>query len=367
MTDDIRFMRLALREARKGAGRTSPNPCVGAVIVKDGGVVARGYHRRAGTPHAEVNALDAAGLKAQGATIYVTLEPCNHTGRTPPCTQAILRSGIRRVVIGMPDPNPNVAGGGGDFLLSQGVAVTSGVLEMECRQINRPFIKHIETGMPWVILKAGCSLDGRIAVGSGRSAWITNDQSRGEVHRMRDRVDAILVGIGTALNDNPSLTTRLGSRRGKDPLRVVLDTNLRLRPDAQMLVQDSAAPTWIYCGVSHSSERRQELENTGAIVHSLPLGPEGGIDIRRVLNHLGKSQINSLLVEGGSRIHGSMLREGLVDQVSLFLAPFFIGAEGIPLAGPMDVDDVRDAIRFQTTRTRRFGDDVYIEALVARD
>jgi len=359
-------MALALREAKKGIGRTSPNPAVGAVVVKDGQVVGRGYHRKAGTPHAEIHALNHAGGAAAGATIYVTLEPCNHTGRTPPCTRAILAAGIRRVVIGMADPNP-VATGGGDFLAGEGVEVTRGVLVEECEAINRPFIKYVTTGLPWVIMKAGMSLDGRIATRTGHSGWITNDRSRAVVHRLRDRVDAILVGIGTALADDPSLTTRLArGRRGRDPLRVVLDTNLRLSPAAKMLRQQSHAPTWIFCGPNPDNGRKQALEATGAKVKSVPLTADNGLDLSAVLRELGDQQLPSVLVEGGGRVHGAFLRQGLVDEVNLFVAPCFIGGDGVEVVGPMGIDTVQGALRLKTMRTRRLGGDLLIEGFFER-
>ncbi len=358
---DISFMKLALREARKGIGRTSPNPCVGSVIVKDGKIIGKGFHKKAGTPHAEIHALRAAGDKARGATIYVTLEPCNHTGRTPPCSHAIVKNGLKRVVVGMVDPNPLVAGTGCDYLEDHGIEVTRDVLTDDCREINRPFIKHISTGIPWVILKAGCSLDGRIAAPDGKCAWITNDQSRAEVHRIRDRVDAILIGSQTAVNDDPSLTTRLKRGKGKDPLRIVLDSQLCLSPKAKMLHQDSDAQTWIFCSQKAETQKISALEKSGAKVISVNDGKDGFLDLSEVLQIIGKAQLNSVLVEGGSAIHGSFLRNGLVDQVSLFLAPIFLGSSSIPVVADLNIDKVQDGKRFKLTRTRRFGDDVLIE------
>ena len=236
---DSNYMRMALWEAKKGVGKTSPNPSVGALVVKNGRIVGKGYHKKAGTPHAEIHALQDAGRKAEGATLYVTLEPCNHNGRTPPCTRAILKAGIAQVVIGMLDPNPQVAGGGAKYLAAKGLTVISGVLEQECREINLPFIKHSTTGLPWVILKAGMSIDGRIAALPGTKTMITGKQSLARVHALRNQVDAILVGIGTALADDPSLTTRLQkSGTERDPLRVILDTDLHLSLSAKMLRQD---------------------------------------------------------------------------------------------------------------------------------
>jgi len=364
MNRDLAWMRLAIREARKGQGRTSPNPCVGAVVVRGERLIATGYHRKAGTPHAEVHALRAAGKKAAGATLYVTLEPCNHTGRTPPCTQAILASGIRRVVVGMLDPNPLVAGGGCKALADKGLTVEYGVLEADCRSLNHPFIKHITTGLPWVIMKAGMSADGRIAVPSGQSGWITSEQSRREVHRLRDRVDAILVGSGTALGDDPSLTTRIAGRRGKDPLRVILDATLKLSPAAKMLGQDSAASTWIFCGPAADPQRAAALAEAGAVLKPVAIDAGGKLDLGAVLSELGKAQITSVLVEGGSRVHGAFLRAGLVDAVSLFLAPLFLGGDGIPLLDGLGLETVQEAPRFDISRVKRFGQDVMIEGLV---
>lgn len=358
-------MKLALKLAQKGRGRTSPNPLVGAVVVKEGKVVGQGYHQEAGTPHAEVHALAAAGKRARGATMYVTLEPCNHTGKTPPCTQAILARGIARVVVGMVDPNPLVAGSGCRFLESQGVEVAGELLATECRAINRPFIKHISTGRPWVIMKAGCSLDGRIAVADGRCAWITGEESRREVHRLRDRVDAILVGADTAINDDPSLTTRLPGRKGRDPLRVVLDSALRLPPRARMLSQESAAETWIFCSIPADQKKRQALERAGARV--IPVSPqEGRVKLAEVLATLGKAGLTTLLVEGGSSVHTSFLKEDLVDQVSLFMAPLFLGKGSIPVVGDLAITDVGQGRRFETSRVKRFGNDVLIEGFFSR-
>ena len=356
-------MRLALREAKKGIGRTSPNPCVGAVVVKNGKVVGKGYHKKAGTPHAEIHALQAAGSKAKDATLYVTLEPCNHTGRTPPCTEGVLQAGISRVVIGMLDPNPGVAGGGADKLSAQGIAVSCGVLEQECREINLPFIKHSVTGRPWVIMKAGMSIDGRIAALPGQATMITGEQSLRRVHALRNQVDAILVGIDTALADDPSLTTRLhGSLSGRDPLRVVLDAELRLPGSARMLQQDSAAGTWIFCRRGPDKKRRRQLEESGAVVKTVPVAPDGFLSLTAVLTALGQAQVTSLLVEGGSRVHGSFLESGLVDQLLLFVAPTFIGEQGVPLVTFYGRKKRKNLPQFKIIKTRRCGEDILIEA-----
>ncbi len=356
-------MKMALREAVKARGRTSPNPLVGAVIVRDGEVVGRGYHKRAGTPHAEVNAIQNAGDKTRGAEIYVTLEPCNHQGRTPPCTEAVIRAGLRRVVIGMPDPNPGVAGGGVAYLQSRGLAVVSGILEDECRKINRPFIKLVTEGQPWVIMKAGLSLDGGIAAADGRPGWITNEKSRRYSHRLRDQADAILVGIGTALNDDPSLTTRLPGAGHQDPLRVVLDSYLRLPPEARMLAQQSAADTLIFCAAGADADKKESLTAAGAEIVELTADEHGRPDLQAMLRKLGGRGISSLLVEGGSKIHTSFLSQGLVDQANLFYGPLFMGGDAVPLAGPLGLGTVDEAPRLREINCRRFDNDVMIEGI----
>lgn len=359
---DSNYMRMALWEAKKGIGRTSPNPCVGALVVKNGRVVGKGYHKKAGTPHAEVHALHDAGPKAKGATLYVTLEPCNHTGRTPPCTEAVLQAGIAQVVIGMNDPNPQVAGGGAKYLAAHGLTVISGVLEQKCREINQPFIKHSATGLPWVILKAGMSLDGRIAAIPGKATMITGKQSLARVHTLRSQVDAIMVGIGTALADDPSLTARLAKAgSGRDPLRVVLDAGLRMSPSAKMLQQNSAAGTLVFCARGADSEKRSVLEAAGAVVKTVPAASRGGLDIKAVLKVLGQAQVTSLLVEGGSRVHGSFLDAGQVDQLLLFVAPKFLGNQGVPLATLPGNKKKKDLPNLKIIKTRRYGEDVLIE------
>ena len=358
---DRNYMRLALREAKKGIGRTSPNPSVGAVVVKNNKVVGKGYHKRAGTPHAEIHALREAGKRAKDATLYVTLEPCNHTGRTPPCTEAVLKAGISRVVIGMLDPNPGVAGGGAETLASKKVAVSSSILENECREINLPFIKHTTTGLPWVIMKAGMSIDGRIAAAPGQSTRITGQKSLQRVHALRNQVDAILVGIGTALVDDPSLTTRLHGRgSGRDPLRLVLDAELRLEEFSTMIQQESSAQTWIFCGRLADKKKRSKLEEAGAIVKTVPVS-KGMLNLEAVLTELGKAQITSVLVEGGSRMHGSFLQANLADQILLFVAPIFLGDQGVPLASFSGKKKTDMLSQLKIMSTRRYGEDVLID------
>ena len=363
--EDVDYMRLALQEANKGRGRTSPNPCVGAIIVRDNVVVGKGYHRKAGTPHAEVNAIEDAGSSTVGATIYVTLEPCNHTGRTPPCTKAIVDAGLSRVVVGMTDPNPSVIGGGCAYLLSQGLIVESGVLDDECRSINRPFIKHSTTGMPWVVMKAGMSLDGKITYVPGKSGRITGDKSKRVTHELRNSLDAILIGVDTAIIDDPSLTARLsGTNDVRDPVRVILDTNLRLSPDANILRQQSDAQTWIYCGPDASSDLKDRLLEAGALVFPVNVSSEGWLDIRTVFSHLGANGITSVLVEGGASIHGSMFANDLVDEVYLFTAPVFIGDKGTALLAGCSAMSSDNCPRIETIDCRMLGDDILLHGYV---
>ncbi|WP_417910862.1 bifunctional diaminohydroxyphosphoribosylaminopyrimidine deaminase/5-amino-6-(5-phosphoribosylamino)uracil reductase RibD [Candidatus Electronema sp. PJ] len=357
--DDSGYMRLALELAQKGQGRTAPNPCVGAVLVREGQVVGSGWHHKAGMPHAEVNAIAEAGTACVGATLYVTLEPCNHTGKTPPCTQAVLAAGIRRVVVGMADPNP-IAAGGADFLRSHGIDVEMGVLEQECRQLNHPFIKHSLTGLPWVVMKAGMSLDGKISKLQGQGGPITGPESRQRVHELRNQLDVILIGIGTALIDNPLLTTRI--ENGRDPLRVILDSQLRLPPEAKLLQQQSTAQTWIFCEHQAAAEKQQKLEEAGAIIYRVDADDHGQLDLKQVVQRLGTSGLSSVLVEGGAAVHGAFLRAGLVDEVYLFIAPYFIGDTGLSLL----VGSQFDQLRLVETTTEKLGQDTLLHGLLQK-
>jgi diaminohydroxyphosphoribosylaminopyrimidine deaminase/5-amino-6-(5-phosphoribosylamino)uracil reductase len=359
-TVDETYMKMALELAEQGRGWTSPNPMVGAVIVKDGQVVGKGFHRAAGEPHAEVHALNDAGEKARGATLYVSLEPCNHDGRTPPCTHAILKHGIRRVVAGMKDPNPAVTGGGMAFLKSRGLDVTIGVCENLCRRLNEAFIKYVTTSLPFVILKCAATLDGSIATHTGDSKWITNVLSRHFVHELRHAVDAIMVGIGTVLKDDPQLTTRLEGRRGADPMRVILDTHLSIPPDARLLHLQSASDTLIVTGRDASAEKRSRLEKPG--IRFLALDHDRGkVDLSALMKELGKLEVTSLLIEGGSTLNGSALRAGIVDKIHLFYAPKLCAGQGIPVCGGPGVRLMEQSIRVADLSVHRFGDDVMIE------
>ncbi|MEJ2058381.1 MAG: bifunctional diaminohydroxyphosphoribosylaminopyrimidine deaminase/5-amino-6-(5-phosphoribosylamino)uracil reductase RibD, partial [Desulfofustis sp.] len=297
---DFYFMRQALKEARRGYGRTSPNPCVGAIIVKENEIIARGYHQKAGGPHAEVEALNKAGAAAQGAEMYVTLEPCNHTGRTPPCSRAVAAAGIVRVCIGMLDPNPLVDGGGADYLRAAGVTVRYGLLEEQCRVLNRPFIRFSETGRPWVLLKAGLTLDGKISFRKGHQDIITGPESLRQVHKLRDCSDAILVGINTVTIDNPSLTSRVQGRRKKNPIRVILDTNLSISLDSRVVLDNQDRLTWICCGDHVNQGKVSKLADHGVTTIPIRVDKDGKLNLEHLLDELGGRQITSLLVEGGA-------------------------------------------------------------------
>jgi diaminohydroxyphosphoribosylaminopyrimidine deaminase/5-amino-6-(5-phosphoribosylamino)uracil reductase len=321
-------------------------------------IMATGYHKRAGHNHAEVEALAKMGGQARkGDTLYVTLEPCNHHGRMPPCTQAIIKSGLKRVVIGMRDPNPKVRGGGSEFLEEQGIQIKTGILESECRRLNEAYIKFVTTDRPFVIAKSALTIDGWTATRMGHSEWITNDRSRQFVHRLRDMVDGVMVGIGTVLADNPSLTTRLKNRRGQDPTRIIVDSGLRIPHNVKVLNHDSSAMTLLAVGDNVSSDllKRSEKEGVSAIVCPLK---NKRVDLTALMEILGGMSITSLLVEGGSSIMGSMIRERLIDKFYLFKAPKILGGnDGFPMASGTGPKTIDDCISLKDLQVKRLGDD----------
>jgi diaminohydroxyphosphoribosylaminopyrimidine deaminase/5-amino-6-(5-phosphoribosylamino)uracil reductase len=362
--NDEHYMQMALDLAARGRGYTSPNPMVGAVVVRDGMVVGRGYHQYAGGAHAEVHAIEAAGDAARGATLYVNLEPCNHTGRTPPCTRRIVEAGLQRVVIGMRDPNPKVTGGGAEFLKAQGVEITCGVCAEPARELNEVFIKYIRTGRPFVTAKCAATLDGRMAARSGDSKWVTGEASRAFVHELRHAADAILVGAGTIAADDPLLTTRLTDRASKDPTRIILDTRLRTAPTAKVLNPSSAAETVLVAGTEASATAREKTFAKGVRV-IVAETREGRIDLDRLMDQLGRMGLTSILIEGGSRVLGSAFRAGIVDKVCFFYAPLLTGGDdGIPILSGAGAETMQDCIRLERISFRRFGDDVMIPGYV---
>jgi diaminohydroxyphosphoribosylaminopyrimidine deaminase/5-amino-6-(5-phosphoribosylamino)uracil reductase len=357
------FMRIALEEAAKGLGRTSPNPVVGAVLVKGGRIIARGYHKKAGTAHAEVVALEAAGSKAKGADLYTTLEPCDHYGRTPPCSLAVLEAGVRRVICASSDPNPKVSGKGVARLRRGGVKVLTGVLKEEADTLNRPFFKAIQTGLPWVTLKAAVTLDGKLATATGDSRWVTGEPARAWVHRLRDAVDVILVGANTVRKDDPKLTTRLPGGGGKDALRVVVDSHLRLSPGYTVFTQRSAARTVIATLEDPEGRKARRFLAQGVEVWQVRQ-KAGRVDLKALLRRIAKGGLNHVLVEGGAEMYGSFLREHLADALALFLAPKLIGSPGLSWAGDLGVKEMAQAVSVSDLTFERHGDDILLQALL---
>jgi len=360
-SQDERFMARALALAWRGAGRTNPNPPVGAVVVRQGTIVGAGYHRRAGGPHAEVMALRQAGRLARGATLCVTLEPCCHLNkRTPPCVPLIIASGIKRVVAAIRDPNPHVRGRGLAALRRAGLQVNVGVGAEEAERLIEPYRRLITTGRPLVTLKVAATLDGKIATAKGESRWITSPAAQKMVHLLRARSDAILVGIGTVLVDDPSLTVRTGSSRGRVPLRVVLDPSLRIPMTAKVLT-DGRAPTLIVTTSSGSPTKRAAVEKTGAHVVVLP-ARHGRILWRGLLKELGRRGIASLLIEGGAEVNASALREGVVDRLLFFVAPKILGGrDAIDAVGGVSPKNLSEALPLKVTSVTRVGHDILVE------
>ena len=366
---DEHYMRIALKLARRGIGATSPNPMVGALIVRNDQIVGRGYHPMAGEPHAEVFALRRAGELARGATLYVTLEPCCHYGRTPPCTDAIIKAGIARVVCSMEDPNPLVCGKGFQRLREAGIEVTLGVLEEDARKLNEVFIKYVRTRLPFVTIKAAMSIDGKIATYTGDSRWITGEKARRYAHILRAHHDAIMVGIGTVLADNPRLTVRLqpGQMRApRNPVRVIVDTHARIPLDANLLVENPG-DTIIATTSFAPSEKLESLKDLGAKV--IVTDPkEGRVDIKEVLIELGRQGITSVLVEGGGSLNASLLGEGLVDKVLVFIAPKIIGGkDAITWVEGTGARTIGGCATLSISRVRRFRGDILLEAYVNTD
>lgn len=344
--NDSDYMLIALQMARGTAGQTSPNPMVGAVVVNNGEIAGMGAHLKAGEPHAEVHALRMAGEKARGATIYVTLEPCSHHGRTPPCVEAILDAGISRVVIATLDPNPLVAGRGVARLREAGVKVTAGVREAEARKLNEIFFHYITTGRPFVTVKTASTLDGKIASETGHSRWITGSESREQVHQLRRQYDAILVGANTVIADDPALTARYkGVEAGKQPVRIILDSRLRI-PLHSRVVTDGKAPTWIYTTSDASAEKREALERQGVKVIALEQGEQ--VPIGPLLASLGEQGITSLLVEGGAAVNGSFLRAQAIDKIISYISLKLIGGAAAPTAfGGNGIASMNDAVHLR--------------------
>jgi diaminohydroxyphosphoribosylaminopyrimidine deaminase / 5-amino-6-(5-phosphoribosylamino)uracil reductase len=357
---DERFMRRALALARKGEGSVSPNPLVGAVIVRDGRIIAEGFHHCCGESHAEIDAIGHATETIAGSTFYITLEPCSHYGRTPPCVEALIANRPGRVVIGTVDPNPLVSGKGIGALKQSGIETKVGVLEEACRESNRVFFKYIRTGLPYVTLKFAQTLDSRIATASGHSHWISSPLSLRFAHRLRAVHDAILVGAGTILADNPKLTCRLV--RGRDPLRIIVDSRLRLSPDATVF--SDGKRTLAVATRRAAAERRLLLEKKGIEVLEIGENPAGRVDLHALLTLLGKREISSLLVEGGATVATSFLKATLVDRLIVILAPKIVG-EGVNAIGDLGIRRMENALGFSFRRVTHCGEDLILDARIS--
>lgn len=355
------FMDLAIRLALKAKGETSPNPLVGALVVKNGKIVGKGYHKKAGTPHAEVVALDAAGEKAKGSTLYVTLEPCTHFGKTPPCVDRIMQSKVKEVIVGMVDPNPLNNGKGINMLRQQGIKVKSGVLEDKLRKINEVFIKYITKRIPFVTVKVAQSLDGRIATKRGDSKWITSDKSRGYAHRIRQDFDAVMVGVNTVLRDNPKLDAWFAKRQ---PLKIVVDSQLSTPQDANIFSGKSQVIiATLSTRAGQETQNRQILANKAKILEVK--GKSGQVNMRDLFKKLARLDITNILVEGGGMLIGSLFDEGLVDKILFFMAPKIIGGkDAISSVEGEGIARINNAVKVKDVHLRRFGEDFLFEGYI---
>jgi len=350
------YIKRALRLAEKARGMVSPNPMVGAVIVKNGRIISEDFHRRPGTPHAEALAIGKAGEKARASSLYVNLEPCCHTEkRTPPCTKAIINAGIKKVIISMKDPNPRVSGKGITEIQKAGVEVKTGILEDRAKKLNEAYIKYITTGNPFVILKTAMTLDGKIATPEGQSKWITGEKARKSVHRLRSSVDAIMTAIGTVKADNPQLTSRI--KGGKNPVRIIIDPNLEMPLDAKVL--QSPPETIIVTKINNAKSDYLYKSGINMIYYKEKLY------LKWLMEKLGKMEIASVLVEGGSSLNAHALEEGVVDKVMFFIAPIIIGGrESFPAIGGKTFKRLEDAYRIKDVSIKRLGEDILIEGYV---
>ncbi len=357
--DDRFYMKKALRLARKGLGRVSPNPMVGALVVRGGAIIARGYHREFGGPHAEVDALETGQGEARGATLYVSLEPCSHHGKTPPCVGLIIEKGIDRVVVGTMDPNPLVGGRGVKILRDHGIPVTVGVLEEACRELNQAYFKHFEIGLPFVTLKMAQSLDGRIATKRGSSQWISSPESLRLAHKWRATHDAVMVGIGTVLRDDPRLTVR--RVKGRNPRRLIVDSRLRIPLESRALSEGNASLTTVLTTQYADPDRMGHVEALGARVLQVAANPQGGVDLMAALQILAGEGVMSILVEGGARLATSFLTARLVDRLLWVIGPKIIG-KGIEGVGDLGIDEVGQAMGLSIDRIQRVGPDLLVVA-----
>ena len=364
-TEAARYMAKALELAERGIGLAQPNPLVGALLVNEGGIVGEGWHEGPGSPHAEMAAIAAAGERARGATLYTTLEPCAHHGRTPPCAPAIVEAGVSQAVVASTDPNPVVDGRGLRWLREAGLRVVEGVLREPADRLNAGFMKHVRTGLPFVTLKLAASLDGKTAARDRSSRWITGDDARLDAHRLRAQSGAIMVGAGTVLGDNPSLTVRLDGYRGRPPLRVVVDGRGRTPSNANVL--DDAAPTLIATTPVSPAPVRRAWEEAGAEVLVADVADEGAFALQRLVELLGKRDIQNVLIEGGSTVAWAAVEAQLVDRLVVYFAPKLLGGEEAPgILGGAGVPNISEAISLTVTEIARIGEDLKVVADVHR-
>ena len=368
------YMNIALQLAKKGKGKVNPNPLVGAIIVRDGVILGRGYHKEYGKAHAEVNAFLDAKEDITGATMYVTLEPCSHYGKTPPCVERIIENKISRVVIGMIDPNPLVAGKGIEKLKKSGITVTVGVLEEECRKLNEVFIKYITKNEPFVVLKTAMSLDGKIATSRGESKWITGEKARNEVHNLRNELEAIMVGVDTVIIDNPELTCRL--ENGRNPIRIIVDSTLKIPLNSKVLKNQDEAKTIVATKKEAIEEKVKKLEALGVTVLKISDDKEyennnirnKKVNLNNLMKELGKLNIDGVLLEGGATLNYSALQEGIVDKIQVYIAPKIIG--GLNSKGPVGgtgIEFLKDAFKINDLTSKFIGEDILIEGNIERE
>ena len=359
-------MRVALSQAAKGLGKVNPNPLVGAVIVRGGKMIGSGYHEYFGGPHAEINAIRNAKSSVEGATMYVTLEPCSHFGKTPPCADALIEAKIKKVVVAMNDPNPWVGGRGIDRLKENGIEVIVGLLEKEAQELNRIFVKYIQTKLPYVVLKTAMSLDGKIATSTGHSQWISCNESRQYIHSLRNELKGIMVGVNTVIVDDPELTTRLDGGAGRNPIRIVVDSKGRLPLSARMFKNGTENPVIIATTKNFPEEKRLFLEAAG---HRILILPEydGLVDLKMLMCELGGLGIDGILLEGGGTLNESALKNGIVDEIQFIIAPLLIGGRNAitPVEGT-GFNTVDEGIRLQQMTTRPIGNDILVTARVAK-
>ncbi|KAJ51143.1 diaminohydroxyphosphoribosylaminopyrimidine deaminase/5-amino-6-(5-phosphoribosylamino)uracil reductase [Clostridium tetanomorphum] len=359
-----RYMKRALELAKGGIGYVNPNPLVGAVILKDGKILGEGYHKIYGGAHAEINAFNSAQEDVKGASMYVTLEPCSHYGKTPPCAKAIVEKGIKKVIVAMLDPNPLVSGKGMEILRNNGIEVEVGLLEEEAKKLNEIFIKYITTKRPFCIMKTASTLDGKIATVNGDSKWITNEKSREYVHHIRHRVSAIMVGVDTVIKDNPSLTTRIKDLQGKNPVRVIVDSSARIPLDSKIFKEEGRII--IVTTEKANKDKIKEIQHIGGEIIVSPI-KENKVDLNYLMLKLGEMKIDSVLLEGGSTLNYSALKEGIVDKVMSFIAPKIIG--GIKAKTPVGgegIEYIKDCINLKDINITRFDNDILIEGNLAR-